>query len=141
MIPRKDQRAIDAITWTTAKLPGRTPGNEEMLRVFFGGSRPETSEMEPHELLAIVEDELNEIFGIQTQPSKKFHFAWPRSYPQADVGHLSHVAQIEAELPHGFFVTGSSYRGLAVPDCIRQSKHTALQVYEFVQEKSLIFDK
>ncbi len=128
MIPRKEKRIIDAITWTTAKLPERTPGNEEMLRVFFGGARPETAAMPVDELLPLVRQELEKILGVQTEPSRVFHFAWPHGYPQADVGHLQLVEKIEAELPAGIFVTGSSYRGLAVPDCINQSIQTTARI-------------
>ena len=45
--------------------------------------------------------------------------------PQADVGHLGRVAEIEAQLPESIFVTGSSYRGIGVPDCVRQGRETA----------------
>jgi oxygen-dependent protoporphyrinogen oxidase len=132
MIPRKEGRPIDAITWTTAKLPQRTPGDEEMLRVFFGGARPETASMSKNELLPIVQQELEAILGINVSPSRAFHFAWPNGYPQADVGHLNLVAQIEAELPAGIFVTGSSFRGLAVPDCIMQSIQTTKKLVEIM---------
>ncbi|MBE2239408.1 MAG: protoporphyrinogen oxidase, partial [Caldilineaceae bacterium] len=49
-------------------------------------------------------------------------------YPQADVGHLARVAEIERRLPAPFYVTGSAYRGLAVPDCIQQGRDTAQRV-------------
>lgn len=136
MIPRKEERVIDAITWTTAKLPDRTPGDEEMLRVFFGGARPETAAMHPDELLPLVQAELEKILGIQARPLRAFHFAWPGGYPQADVGHLELVHRIERELPPGIFVTGSSYRGLAVPDCINQSIQTTAKVLETLNAKS-----
>lgn len=133
MIPRKERRPIDAITWTTAKLPERTPGDEELLRIFFGGGRPETAAMTPDELLPLVKQELKEILNIRSEPTRTFHFVWPQGYPQADVGHLGLVEQIEAELPAGIYVTGSSYRGLAVPDCIKQSIQTAAQVIDSLQ--------
>jgi oxygen-dependent protoporphyrinogen oxidase len=135
MIPRREGRFIDAITWTTAKLPERTPGDGEMLRVFFGGARPETAEMTPAELLPLVRQELEQILGITAEPSRAFHFAWPYGYPQADVGHLELVEQIEAELPAGLFVTGSSFRGLAVPDCIKQSFQTVSTLIEQLRAK------
>jgi oxygen-dependent protoporphyrinogen oxidase len=128
MVPRKEERAIDAITWTTAKLPDRTPGKEELLRVFFGGARPETAEMTLAELLTVVKQELEKILGVQAPPSRAFHFAWPNGYPQADVGHLQLIDQIETRLPPGIFITGSSYRGLAVPDCIKQSIQVAAKL-------------
>ncbi len=59
-----------------------------------------------------------------------FHriYRWGRSNPQYDVGHLDRVAAIEAALPTGLHVTGSPYRGVGIPDCVKQSKDTAEQI-------------
>ncbi len=40
MIPRREKRHIDAITWTSNKPLERAPQGYEMLRVFFGGADP-----------------------------------------------------------------------------------------------------
>jgi protoporphyrinogen/coproporphyrinogen III oxidase len=40
------------------------------------------------------------------------------------------VAAIEAALPAGVVVAGSSYRGVGVPDCIHQGELAAARVIE-----------
>jgi protoporphyrinogen/coproporphyrinogen III oxidase len=127
MIPRREKRRIDAITWTSAKVPGRAPEGYALLRVFLGGGLPETVTMPEDDLLPIVQEELADLLGITAEPLDYRLARWPGSYPQADVGHLARVAEIERLLPAPFYVTGSSYRGLAVPDCIQQARETATQ--------------
>jgi oxygen-dependent protoporphyrinogen oxidase len=128
MIPRREKRRIDAITWTSAKIPGRAPAGYALLRVFLGGGMPETVTMPEAELLPIVQAELAELLQIRSEPLDYRLARWPDSYPQADVGHLARVAEIERRLPAPFYVTGSAYRGLAVPDCIQQGRDTAQRV-------------
>ena len=127
MIPRREKRRIDAVVWTSAKIPARTPPGYTLLRVFFGGGDPTTATIEEAELDTAVRSELRELLGITAEPIGYRLARWPNSYPQAGVGHLSLVAAIEAALPAGLFVTGSSYRGLAVPDCVRQGREAARQ--------------
>jgi oxygen-dependent protoporphyrinogen oxidase len=44
------------------------------------------------------------------------------------VGHLDQVAEIERSLPPGLFVTGSPYKGVGLPDCVKQAQETAAAV-------------
>jgi oxygen-dependent protoporphyrinogen oxidase len=62
-------------------------------------------------------------------------FRWPDGYPQYDVGHLERVAAIEAALPSGIVVAGSSYRGVGVPDCVHQGELAAAKIVETLKSK------
>ncbi|MFO7634414.1 MAG: protoporphyrinogen oxidase [Caldilinea sp.] len=124
MIPRREKRRIDAITWTSAKIPGRAPTGYALLRIFLGGGMPETVTMSEDELLPVVQEELADLLQIRAEPLDYRLARWPDSYPQADVGHLARVAEIERLLPAPVYVTGSAYRGVAVPDCIQQGRET-----------------
>jgi len=130
MIPRREKRRIDAVTWTSAKIPGRAPAGYALLRVFLGGGLPETVTMSEADLLPVVQEELADLLNIQADPLDYRLARWPDSYPQADVGHLARVTEIERLLPAPFHVTGSAYRGLAVPDCIQQGRDTAQKVID-----------
>ncbi len=131
MVPRREGRSIDAVTFTSLKMPTRAPQEYLVVRVFFGGGQPEMVELEDDELLARVSQELAELLGINAQPVEMVPFRWPRSFPQADVGHLDLVAEIENLLPEGMFLAGSSYRGIGVPDCIHQGQQVANKVLEY----------
>ncbi|MBK9055307.1 MAG: protoporphyrinogen oxidase [Chloroflexi bacterium] len=131
MIPRREQRAIDAITCPSAKLPSRAPEGYTLIRTFFGGSRPELAEMDEAQLLRTVRKELHDLLGITAEPVAHRLFQWPHSFPQTDVNHLNRVDEIEAMLPPAIYLAGNSYRGMGVPDCVRQgiaAAHQALAV-------------
>ncbi|NDJ53192.1 MAG: protoporphyrinogen oxidase, partial [Chloroflexi bacterium] len=132
MIPRKEDRAIDAITVTSAKAGSRAPEGLVMLRVYFGGAQPETATMREAELVATIRGELRDLLNLDAEPVMCQAFRWVGSYPAADAGHLERVAQIEELLPEGLLVSGSSYRGLGVPDCVRQGRQAAQSIIETI---------
>ncbi|HSH05045.1 MAG TPA: protoporphyrinogen oxidase [Anaerolineae bacterium] len=127
VIPRSEQRQINAITWSSVKFDHRAPQDYALLRVFFGGSRtPEMMTLDDDHLRQIVQQELHDIMGIQAPPHLHRIYRWPQATPQYDVGHLDRIDAIEDALPLGIFVTGSPYRGLGLPDCIHQAEQTAV---------------
>ena len=127
MVPRREQRAIDAVTFTSRKMPSRAPHGFALLRVFYGGSRPAVAEMDEDELVETVRAELKDILSIHAEPTDYVTHRWLNSFPQADVGHLDRVARIESALPDGLYLAGSSYRGIGVPDCVRQGRDAAVK--------------
>jgi len=131
VIPRSEKRKINAITWSSTKFNQRAPNGYALIRVFFGGSRtPEMMEADDSKILSTVRRELQEIMGVNANPLFHRIYRWHRSNPQYDVGHLDRVDAIEAAMPENIFVTGSPYRGIGIPDCVRQGKETAQQVID-----------
>ncbi len=125
VVPRSEGRPINAITWSSVKFDHRAPDGHALLRVFFGGSRsPRSVELSDDALLDTVRGELDILLGIRSEPLFHRIYRWPRSNPQYDVGHLDRVANIEAALPPGVYVTGSPYRGVGLPDCAKQASET-----------------
>lgn len=126
VIPSSENRKVNAVTWTSTKFDHRAPKGYQLIRVFFGGSRtPEMMDESDGDLVRIVRSELKTIMGVEAEPLFHRIYRWPQSTPQYDVGHLDRVAEIEAHLPDGLFVTGSPYRGVGMPDCVKQGKATA----------------
>lgn len=136
MIPRREQRRIDAVTWPSRRARERTPAGYELLRVFYGGGDPALATLPEAALIAIIQAELRDLFGIHAQPQHYVVARWVEEYAQAQVGHLDLVAAIERALPAGLFVAGASYRGLAVPDCIRQGREAAEQARQYVHQSA-----
>jgi oxygen-dependent protoporphyrinogen oxidase len=122
MIPRREKRSIDAVTFTSKKMPQRFLAGYAVLRVFIGGGKPEVVEYEEERLIEVVQQELLELLGISAQPQAYQIFRWQNGFPQAEVGHLELIDEIEKFLPANMALAGSSYRGIAVPDCIRQGR-------------------
>ena len=126
VIPASEQRPINALTIASTKFDERAPVDHVLIRVFFGGSRsPQSMELDDDALLALVRDQLRAILGIEAAPLLHRIYRWWRANPQYDLGHLERVAQIEAALPPGLYLTGSAYRGVGIPDCVHQAQQTA----------------
>lgn len=126
VIPRAEGRHIDGMSWTSSKWLGRAPDDYVLLRVFFGG--PHTRDLlslDDAALLAVVRAEVAALLGVRASPVFQRVYRWPDGYPQYEVGHLARVDAIEAALPAGIYVTGSAYRGIGVPDCVRQGQEAA----------------
>ena len=129
VVPSSAKRPINAITLSSVKFEGRAPEGYLLLRAFFGGSRsPQSMELDDETLLATVRRELDQQLGIGAEPLFHRIYRWRRSNPQYDVGHLERVAAIEADLPRGLYVTGSPYRGVGIPDCVKQAQETVERV-------------
>lgn len=139
VIPSSEGRQIDGMTWTSSKWDGRAPHDEVLLRVFFGGPHTRAMlDLNDADLLAAVRGELRDLLGIDAPPLFQRVFRWRDGYPQYDLGHLERVAAIEAVLPPGLLVTGSSYRGVGVPDCIKQGQAAAQQAVEFLAQREVV---
>lgn len=128
MIPRREKRLIDAITFTSRKMPERSAAGYAVLRIFIGGGAPELVTYSDEQLIESVKKELAELLGITAAPQTWTVFRWESGFPQAEVGHLKSVDEIEMLLPPRIAVAGSSYRGIAVPDCIRQGREAAVKI-------------
>jgi hypothetical protein len=52
---------------------------------------------------------------------------WPAALPRYEVGHPRRIAAIEAiaERRPGLLLAGASYRGVGVPDCVREGERAA----------------
>jgi oxygen-dependent protoporphyrinogen oxidase len=129
VIPRSENRPINAVTVSSIKFNHRAPDGYVLIRAFFGGSRsPQTVTLDDERVVNVVRDELRAIYGISAEPIFSRVYRWKEATPQYAVGHLDRVAQIEASLPPGLYVTGSAFRGVGVPDCVHQSQQTVEQV-------------
>ncbi|HSG43174.1 MAG TPA: protoporphyrinogen oxidase [Anaerolineales bacterium] len=143
MIPRREKRAIDAVTFSSKKMPQRFSSGYAVLRVFIGGGKPEVVECSDKELLEVIQHELLDLLGISALPLAHKIFRWENGFPQAKVGHLDLINEIEEHLPANFALAGSSYRGIAVPDCIRQGREAVKRLlchFEQSEKSSFSFE-
>lgn len=133
MIPRDEKRPIDAITCVRAPLNPRVPPGYTLLKIFFGGGTPQVVDLDETALKSLAFSELHSLLGIEREPVVVRVFRWRNSFPQAKVGHLMLVDEIEKKLPAGIFLAGAAYRGIGVPDCIRQARVAAQSVIRYLK--------
>jgi oxygen-dependent protoporphyrinogen oxidase len=135
VVPKGENRPINAITIASTKFSHRAPDGTVLLRVFYGGTRsPASMDYDDERLLAVVRSELSDILGIDAEPLFHRIYRWPRANPQYDLNHLERVDRIEAGLPRGVYVTGGAYRGVGMPDCVYQARCTVERVMDEIAE-------
>lgn len=135
VVPIRERRRILSASYSSIKFPGRAPDGHVLIRVFLGGAtRPEILENDDETLTRIAHEELVQLLGIVGSPEFSSVHRWLDVMPQYQVGHLERVDEIEAavDLLPGLALAGNAFRGIGVPQCIRQGEQAALKVSEFV---------
>jgi oxygen-dependent protoporphyrinogen oxidase len=131
IIPRTEQRHLIASTWTSLKWPHRAPSDQLLVRCYVGGvGREDILQREDHALVATVREELSSICGIRAEPTYTEVNRWRKAMPQYTVGHGARLTQLDAAVSRypGLVLTGAAYRGVGIPDCIRDGALAAEQV-------------
>jgi len=122
-----EQRLL-ACTFVDQKFPHRAPEGARVMRAFFGGASAESLSPESDQEIANAAlAQLRDILGPIPEPSFQTVRRWPRSLPQYEVGHLDRIAELERlvkQVP-GLHLLGNSYRGVGIPDLIRDARATA----------------
>ena len=128
LIPTKEGHRITGCTWSSTKFAGRAPDDAVLLRCFIGRPSDQVTPLLPEaELVGIAREELRGLMGITAEPVLTQVFTWRDGHPQYDVGHLDRMAELDrlcAAQP-GLYLTGSSYRGVGLPDCIHNASLVA----------------
>lgn len=139
VIPRVEGRSLTAITWTSDKFAGRVPDGVALLRSFVGRAGQEENAFLPEdELIALVRRELASITGITADPILTRIYRWPNAMPQYNLGHQDRLTQIDSLLSSTprLALTGSAYRGVGIPDCIRNAQEQATALVNRVASTS-----
>jgi oxygen-dependent protoporphyrinogen oxidase len=128
LAPYDEFAQLTGSTWTSSKWADRAPENRVLFRYFYGGDgRPPLPPAE--ELITQTRANAQAILGIRAEPLFTKVFEYPSALPQYTLGHTALVDQIEESLAGTrFTVAGSSYRGVGIPDCIRQGRDAARKI-------------
>jgi protoporphyrinogen/coproporphyrinogen III oxidase len=138
VVPRVEERDLLAATWTSLKWPYRAPPDQLLIRCYVGGvGREALLQLNDQALVARVRDELATICGVTAEPGFVEVNRWMRAMPQYTLGHLERLIQIEAALSRygGLILTGAGYRGVGIPDCIRDGAMAAERVVRYLSGK------
>lgn len=131
VIPAIENRKILAVSFSSRKFPNRAPEGHILLRTFVGGAmQPQLLQMDDDTMVATVNSELKDIFGMSADPMFSEVVRYNNAMPQYHVGHLELIAQIEAaqaKIP-GLQLAGSSYYGVGIPDSIASGQTAADRV-------------
>lgn len=137
VVPRSEGCDLLAATYTSLKWPHRTPPALTAIRCYLGGiGREAILERSDAELVARVREELRTITGLSAEPLHTEVNRWERAMPQYTLGHLDRLASIQRSLAayRGLYLAGAAYRGIGIPDCIRDGAEAAAAVIRDLTE-------
>jgi len=117
-----------ACTFVDQKFPHRAPEGGRILRAFFGGVSAEALDtVTDAEVARAALGQLRAMLGPMPEPAHTEVRRWPRSLPQYEVGHLDRMTQLDELVARigNLTLLGNSYRGVGVPDLIRDARQAA----------------
>ncbi|MCU0440127.1 MAG: protoporphyrinogen oxidase [Raineya sp.] len=112
--------------WSSSVFSGRCKENEVLFTTFVGGSRGyEKTRMEDHQIMAKVQKELRELYGVQTLPVSQRLFRWEKALPQYDKYIIESYEIAESLEQQHLYICANWKGGVSIPDCIKKAKTLA----------------
>ena len=136
LIPRKEGRNILGTLWDSSMFENRAPRGKVLLRSMVGGACfPGFIRLSDGEVTARVRRDLKDIMGIVDEPSFVRIFRHPQAIPQYTVGHAKRLKALEERLANypGLILTGNSYRGIGLNDCVAAAQRAADEAMTLVR--------
>ena len=128
VVPRRAGRRILAVSFSSAKFPGRAPDGHVLMRVFVGGALdPAALDLDDAGLETLAAAEVGAMLGIRGRPVIARVDRWHKAMPQYHVGHVDRVARIDAALDAhpGLALAGAAYKGVGIPQVIASGQAAA----------------
>ena len=128
LIPKEEGMNTLGTLWDSSIFENRAPAGHVMLRSMVGGACfPRYIKLSDMEVIDRVQADLKTIMGIKAPPSFIKIFRHEKAIPQYVRGHGHRLVMLEEKLRDhpGLFLTGNSYRGIGLNDCVAAADQTA----------------
>lgn len=129
-----DELSCNACTWTSRKWEHTSKDGQLLVRMFYKSSHPafaEIREKNEEELLKIALNDIQKSLGITAKPFESVVTNWSDQMPNYLIKHPQSVKDLEHELEShypGVFISGCSYYGVGIPDCIENGETIARKI-------------
>jgi oxygen-dependent protoporphyrinogen oxidase len=133
LIPKKEGRNTLGTLWDSSMFENRAAEGKVLLRSMMGGACfPEYVKLSDDEVVARVRQDLKMTMGINAEPEFVRVFRHPQAIPQYTVGHGARLQKLEELLKvhPGLILTGNSYRGIGLNDCVAAAERAADETCE-----------
>lgn len=131
LVPHTEPMDVTASTWVSVKWPHSAPEGKVLLRCFMGRSYgKDWTEESDEAILSAVRAGLEKAMGLKAEPIVTRIFRWPRAMAQYKVNHLDRVDRVDKLMQQqpGVYLAGAAYRGVGLPDCVREGNQAAERV-------------
>ncbi len=116
---------ILGVLWDSSIFPDRAPAGGKSLRVMLGGQRnPDLVQQDEDGLVETAREGVRLTMGVTSDPDVVFIKRWENGIPNYPVGHLRAMEELfkhAARYP-GLHLNCNAYRGIAMNDCIHNSR-------------------
>lgn len=140
VVPAAEKSSLIGCSFSHQKFEGRvTSADTVLLRAFVGGAYGhEIFKNTDEEITEKVLLELKTILGITSKPLQTLIRRYDLGMPQYEVGHVERMNQLFENVARypGLFLTGLSYRGIGIPDCVREAGLTAEKILSFLKSSA-----
>ena len=128
LVPKEEQMNCLGTLWDSSIFQNRAPAGHVLLRSMLGGACfPQYLKLTDMEVVNRVEADIKKIMGVKASPSFIKIFRHEMAIPQYVTGHGHLVAMLDdKQREHaGLFLTGNSYRGIGLNDCVAAADRSA----------------
>lgn len=128
LIPKQEKLSTLGTLWDSSIFEGRAPEGKVLLRSMMGGACfPQYIKLSDAEVEKRVRDDLEKTMGITAAPSFIRIFRHEKAIPQYTVGHAKRLETLSGLLEKhpGLILTGNSYRGIGLNDCVAAANRGA----------------
>ena len=128
LCPEDEDCMLLAATFADQKFDNRAPSGGKSLRAYFGGATADAMiDCSDAEIVERARVELEFVLGALPQETVSVVRRWPRALPQYTVGHIDRMAELQSrvEAIGNLHLLGNGYRGVGLPDLIRDGRATA----------------
>jgi oxygen-dependent protoporphyrinogen oxidase len=124
--------------WDSSIFENRAPEGMVLLRSMMGGACfPHRIDLSDDEVEKKVREDLRHTMGIKEAPSFIRIYRHPQAIPQYTTGHGARLAALEEKSTQhpGLFLTGNSYRGIGLNDCVAAALRAAEGVFDHLAKR------
>ena len=121
LIPKQEKLSTLGTLWDSSMFENRAPAGKVLLRSMMGGACfPEYIKFSDAEVEQRVRFDLEKTMGITAAPSFIRIFRHEKAIPQYTVGHGKRLEALTGLVAKhsGLVLTGNSYRGIGLNDCV-----------------------
>ena len=136
LVPKEEKMNCLGTLWDSSIFQNRAPVGQVMLRSMLGGaSFPQYIKLTDTEVISRVESDIKTIMGIKASPTFIKVFRHEKAIPQYVSGHGNMVTMLEdKQREHaGLFLTGNSYRGIGLNDCVAAADKSASAAVNYLR--------
>ena len=138
LIPKAEGRSTLGTLWDSSIFANRAPQGQVLLRSMMGGACfPDYVKLPDDEVQRRVQADLQTIMGITAAPDFVRIFRHEQAIPQYIVGHGRRLAALADQLTRhpGLLLTGNSYRGIGLNDCVAAAHRATNEVLAYLQQR------